>query len=689
MVRRRNVRAEDSDDEREGDRGDRSRRRDRASAVAKRRQTPSPPPANGPNATLDGGCEAANGAGATAVGFSKEDFDAIPPESRNAIVGTIDKVRKLDDGLRELAAIVDKCLDTDEQNHPEIPEDLFDVLKALEGYRLLTDVCAEGASRGLHPRDVFANLPPEFISEIGRNPIALLEKVTEGMPKLWRFLNEAHPEVIARHGSKLWKFLHEAYPKVVASCPSHIQGSNETKDARADELESRRNTAVKHYVHNLTEMMDRLKEMENYVLQNVPETRVPGKDEELERRIRNATNALGRLSFEKQKKCLDKLDEIKKTAKRAEFASKLDSGEFDDEIFASLGNGSVDGSDLDDDDTDDDSDDDFPAPPSDTPYRYKVGDSVLVAWEPSSQDPPYDKGWRRAIVVDRHVAADTFEPHRAKLSARGRELAMLTAMYSLRDAGIDPVEVDESTRLPPIKVFIVPYVVKLTNDNGKEEKVPIPRDDPMHIRGCWEETKKCGKKPAKKLRFRANDQVEVWVGPGHALDGASHWIQGTVREYWSHYPGWGRGWDRNGRWLDGLRKDQVPYIVTPAGAEDEMAAHKAAHRLEQMYPPARSIQYGSMGVLNENTVLVLADTDEWIRFPKLRFRPGSRVECKIRDSSAANGGFHPGTVVGTFYREDHWRNGSCAPYQVRLDGERKLIYAPADNDSCIRAHPGH
>ena len=100
MVRRRNVRAEDSDDEREGDRGDRSRRRDRASAVAKRRQTPSPPPANGPNATLDGGCEAANGAGATAVGFSKEDFDAIPPESRNAIVGTIDKVRKLDDGLR-------------------------------------------------------------------------------------------------------------------------------------------------------------------------------------------------------------------------------------------------------------------------------------------------------------------------------------------------------------------------------------------------------------------------------------------------------------------------------------------------------------------------------------------------------------------------------------------------------------
>ena len=683
MVRRRNVRAEDSDDEREGDGGDRSRRRDRASAVAKRRQTPSPPPANDPNATLDGGCEATNGAGSAGVGLSKEDFDAIPQDTREAIVASIDKVRKLDDGFRELGAILDKCAQTHEQGHPEIPEDLFDIFKALEGYRLLTDVCAEGAKRGVHPRDVFASLPEAFVSEIGLNPIALLGKVTEGMPKLWRFLNEA-------------------YPEVVASCPTPAmakslamnQGS-ETKDVRADAPasasaapnESRRSTTVKQYVQDLMNgrKRDGEKELEHAVLQKMAETRNRDKTEELKRRIQNATNALGRLSFEKKNEIMD---EIKKT--NAEFASKLDSGEFDDEIFASLGDGS-DGSGLgsdDDNDDDDDDDDDFPAPPSDTPYRYKVGDSVLVAWEPSSQDPPYDKGWRRAIVVDRHVPADTFEPQRAKLSARGHELAMLTAMYSLRDAGIDPVEVDESTRLPPAEYFIVPYVVKLMNDQGKEEKVPIPRDDPMHIRGCWEETKKCGKKPAKKLRFRANDQVEVWVGPGHALDGA-HWIQGTVREYWSHYPGWGRGWDRNGRWLDGLRKDQVPYIVTPAGAEDEMAAHKAAHRLEQMYPPARTIQYGSMGVLNENTVLVLADTDEWIRIPKLRFRPGSRVECKIRDSSAANGGFHPGTVVGTFYREDHWRPGLCAPYQVKLDGERKLIYAPADNDSCIRAHPGH
>ena len=683
MVRRRNVRAEDSDDEREGDGGDRSRRRDRASAVAKRRQTPSPPPANDPNATLDGGCEATNGAGSAGVGLSKEDFDAIPQDTREAIVASIDKVRKLDDGFRELGAILDKCAQTHEQGHPEIPEDLFDIFKALEGYRLLTDVCAEGAKRGVHPRDVFASLPEAFVSEIGLNPIALLGKVTEGMPKLWRFLNEA-------------------YPEVVASCPTPAmakslamnQGS-ETKDVRADAPasasaapnESRRSTTVKQYVQDLMDgrKRDGEKELEHAVLQKMAETRNRDKTEELKRRILNATNALGRLSFEKKNEIMD---EIKKT--NAEFASKLDSGEFDDEIFASLGDGS-DGSGLgsdDDNDDDDDDDDDFPAPPSDTPYRYKVGDSVLVAWEPSSQDPPYDKGWRRAIVVDRHVPADTFEPQRAKLSARGHELAMLTAMYSLRDAGIDPVEVDESTRLPPAEYFIVPYVVKLMNDQGKEEKVPIPRDDPMHIRGCWEETKKCGKKPAKKLRFRANDQVEVWVGPGHALDGA-HWIQGTVREYWSHYPGWGRGWDRNGRWLDGLRKDQVPYIVTPAGAEDEMAAHKAAHRLEQMYPPARTIQYGSMGVLNENTVLVLADTDEWIRIPKLRFRPGSRVECKIRDSSAANGGFHPGTVVGTFYREDHWRPGLCAPYQVRLDGERKLIYAPVDNDSCIRAHPGH
>ena len=448
MVRRRNVRAEDSDDEREGDGGDRSRRRDRASAVAKRRQTPSPPPANDPNATLDGGCEATNGAGSAGVGLSKEDFDAIPQDTREAIVASIDKVRKLDDGFRELGAILDKCAQTHEQGHPEIPEDLFDIFKALEGYRLLTDVCAEGAKRGVHPRDVFASLPEAFVSEIGLNPIALLGKVTEGMPKLWRFLNEA-------------------YPEVVASCPTPAmakslamnQGS-ETKDVRADAPasasaapnESRRSTTVKQYVQDLMNgrKRDGEKELEHAVLQKMAETRNRDKTEELKRRIQNATNALGRLSFEKKNEIMD---EIKKT--NAEFASKLDSGEFDDEIFASLGDGS-DGSGLGSDDDDDDDDDDFPAPPSDTPYRYKVGDSVLVAWEPSSQDPPYDKGWRRAIVVDRHVPADTFEPQRAKLSARGHELAMLTAMYSLRDAGIDPVEVDESTRLPPAETSSFP-----------------------------------------------------------------------------------------------------------------------------------------------------------------------------------------------------------------------------------------
>jgi hypothetical protein len=46
------------------------------------------------------------------------------------------------------------------------------------------------------------------------------------------------------------------------------------------------------------------------------------------------------------------------------------------------------------------------------------------------------KGWRRAIVVGRHVPADGFD--HAKLSPRGRELSMLAAMYTLTRRGYRP-----------------------------------------------------------------------------------------------------------------------------------------------------------------------------------------------------------------------------------------------------------
>ena len=86
------------------------------------------------------------------------------------------------------------------------------------------------------------------------------------------------------------------------------QGS-ETKDVRADARaasaapnESRRSTTVKQYVQDLMDgrKRDGEKELEHAVLQKMAETRNRDKTEELKRRIQNATNALGRSSFEKR-----------------------------------------------------------------------------------------------------------------------------------------------------------------------------------------------------------------------------------------------------------------------------------------------------------------------------------------------------------------------------------------------------
>ena len=44
-----------------------------------------------------------------------------------------------------------------------------------------------------------------------------------------------------------------------------------------------------------------------------------------------------------------------------------------------------------------------------------------------------------------------------------------------------------------------------------------------------------------------------------------------------------------------------------------------------------------------------------------------------------------GTVVQHMYRDEYMPPGMVAPYQVKLDGEKKLIYAPVDDDTYIRA----
>ena len=67
--------------------------------------------------------------------------------------------------------------------------------------------------------------------------------------------------------------------------------------------------------------------------------------------------------------------------------------------------------------------------------------------------------------------------------------------------------------------------------------------------------------------------------------------------------------------------------------------------------------------------------------PGFRFDVGARVEC-CRDE----GVWDRGTVVQHHYREPDWPLEAWAPYQIQLD-DGGLIFAPVDDDRCIRQSP--
>jgi len=71
-----------------------------------------------------------------------------------------------------------------------------------------------------------------------------------------------------------------------------------------------------------------------------------------------------------------------------------------------------------------------------------------------------------------------------------------------------------------------------------------------------------------------------------------------------------------------------------------------------------------------------------VDLPPRRFARGQQVEAFTGDG--ANGGWAPGTVVGTNYREPEWPEDQVAPYQIQLD-DGTLIFAPMDEDRVVRA----
>lgn len=66
------------------------------------------------------------------------------------------------------------------------------------------------------------------------------------------------------------------------------------------------------------------------------------------------------------------------------------------------------------------------------------------------------------------------------------------------------------------------------------------------------------------------------------------------------------------------------------------------------------------------------------RIDNLRFGMWDRVQCKIGNEWSS------GAVVAHYYRDPSFPLGFAAPYQVKLDTDDTLVYAPADDDKVIR-----
>jgi hypothetical protein len=71
--------------------------------------------------------------------------------------------------------------------------------------------------------------------------------------------------------------------------------------------------------------------------------------------------------------------------------------------------------------------------------------------------------------------------------------------------------------------------------------------------------------------------------------------------------------------------------------------------------------------------------------PIKRFTIGDRVLANVDDA------WRPGTISQLDYREDRWALTKISPYQILVDSpcrcRRQYVYAPADDDGCVRVMP--
>jgi hypothetical protein len=164
----------------------------------------------------------------------------------------------------------------------------------------------------------------------------------------------------------------------------------------------------------------------------------------------------------------------------------------------------------------------------------------------------------------------------------------------------------------------------------------------------WQDSAAAGKAPP--LRFPVGTPVECFAGD----DG---WLRGTVCAHQYREPSWA------------AELPTVPYQVLLDSMPGEAGEPSA------IWAPA--------------------DVEEIVR-ASFRFELEDVADCRVAQDEWVRC-----TVVGRYYREKDWEEGTCAPYQVRVDGALPgcrddsvlslaasgdaLIWIPRDAESYIRA----
>lgn len=118
--------------------------------------------------------------------------------------------------------------------------------------------------------------------------------------------------------------------------------------------------------------------------------------------------------------------------------------------------------------------------------------------------------------------------------------------------------------------------------------------------------------------------------------------------------------------LDVMEKDALIDVVLGLVKSNQVSVEQVQARLPSV----------TVGLVQNELPSITSDGT------KLRYEIGRAVECRLGPDEWGRG-----TVVGHFYREDDWPEGQKAPYQVLLEGDdltARTVWAPADNDECIR-----